>query len=676
MVDREREGYRPRRAYIEPEPSKAEVSSDDSGAADNGYAAGDAYDLSSSRDPSAQPGRNGLGHHDPSAGRQDLPPADRGDGQLPSRRSSFADLDEEDRPPPLYRDESRTAPPPARSGADTAFGGTLFRDERPYGQQPYEVEDAPPLYRGSQPTQPLDRGNEPALPLYRDEPSPGTGGPDGGHATWVRPAMSTPTRRPTTRDDESTTLLPRTPTGSRNTRDWQDSIDDFSDIDEERRRLGPRTRLALLISGVAAVVVVGLAVGYVVFGPGRTSGTTPTPGQPTTTSQPPSSTQPSQSQPAVVLNDDSMINAKDAKLVDDGRTWKVALTQRGTTKDSATAACLGGDPVEGQPAAKLTVLRLLSSSGKKAPGILHEADAFTSVEEAVQAYAVAAKTMGGCLEMGGYIESGWSVSGVGDQSLGLIVGIVKGSSTEYRSMVLSRTGVVINIADVAQTGDPIGVAKVARALAPAINAQCRGAGGACARPVTVKGAPPPVGGDEPGFLAAGDLPPVKNVSSLWVGNDPDVPSPDFLGAQCENVNWARTEANERTARTYLLQEGSDPGFGLDEIILTMKSPKAATSFVKKLKTTVADCPKRKLTATVPKPNAVKGVGASGTEIAGWTAEISQRATGRTNKYRVGAVAVGAKVVYTFLSPKGDYDLTDSQWDAVVVRAGERASQVK
>ena len=183
----------------------------------------------------------------------------------------------------------------------------------------------------------------------------------------------------------------------------------------------------------------------------------------------------------------------------------------------------------------------------------------------------------------------------------------------------------------------------------------------------MKRAPPPVGGDEPGFLAAGDLPPVKGVASLWVGNDPDVPSADFLGCQCENVNWAKTDAEERTARTYLLQEGSDPGFGLDEIILTMKDSKAATSFVKKLRTSVADCRDRKLTATVTKPSTVEGVGASNTQVSGWTATVSQKATGRTNKYRVGAVAVGAKVVYTFLSPKGNYDLTDSQWDGVAVR---------
>ncbi len=50
------------------------------------------------------------------------------------------------------------------------------------------------------------------------------------------------------------------------------------------------------------------------------------------------------------------------------------------------------------------------------------------------------------------------------------------------------------------------------------------------------------------------------------------------------------------ARTYILDEGPDAAFGLDEIILTMKSDEAARKFVANLRTTVEKCPKRKLTA--------------------------------------------------------------------------------
>ena len=693
MVDREPGEYRPRRAYIEPEPTEQEAASadtatpeqDDSRSRGSRYQA-DEHDQRPARGYEVDPRRNGNGYHGT--------PRNGDFGQLPPRRSIFADLDTEDRPRPLYRDESYGpsvrpdfAPPYGLGDQDDDH--QLYRqDDQDDRQQLYRPDDQQTnvhqLYE-QRPYQPQeDEGfddpfaepyaEEVTEPLYRnDQPAWRHAGDD--RTTQLRSTPSEPTRRPRVRDEDATTRLPRTASGSRNTRDWPDSIDDFDDLDDGRPRIGRRTRLALVIAGVAAVVVAGLVVGYLLLQPSKTLTPSPTP-RTTVNTQPSASgaSNPTSQPSAVALSDDWMINAKDAKLIDGKRTWRVAATQHGRTGQSPAPPCLGGDPVQGQPTPQQTVLRMLTASGKNSPEILHEADAYSSLEEATLAYAVAAKTLGGCVEPGGWIESGWSVSGLGDQSVGLIVGIVEGPRTMHHSIVLSQTGLVLNVADVAQSPDAVGVSNVARALAAAINAQCPSSGGKCARSLAVKPGPPPLGGDQPGFLAAGDLPPVKGVTSSWVGNDPDLPSADFLGAQCENVDWAKTPAVERTARTYLLQEGSDPGFGLDEITLKMQSVKAAAGFMDTLKKTVTGCPKRKLTATVPRPNTVKGVGAGGAQINGWTVTVTQKATDRTNKYRLGVVTVGSKVVYSFLSPKGNYDLTDEQWDVVAVRAGERASQ--
>ncbi len=375
---------------------------------------------------------------------------------------------------------------------------------------------------------------------------------------------------------------------------WQDSIDDFSDIDEGRWRVGRRTKLALLIAGVAAVVVVGLAIGRAVL-VGDTPTTSPSTGSSATSA-------PSGVQPAELLNDDAMLNAKDAKRVSSDRTWKVASTQSGTTPESATPACLG-QPAEGQPMSALTMLRLLSANGKEPPGVLHQADAFATPDEAGQAFAVAAKTLGGCPQLGAYVQSGWSVTGLGDQAVGLVVVIGRA----HHSVVLNRTGRVTNVMDVARNGSPVEVAKVANALAAPTAVQCRNSGGACPKKVSVKPAPPPIGGDVPGFLAAGDLPPVAQTASLWVGDVPDVPRAGFAGSQCENVDWAKSPASARTARTYLLDQGPDPAFGLDEIILTMKNDATARKFVANLRTTVEKCPKRKLTASVRSPKSISGL---------------------------------------------------------------------
>ena len=55
-----------------------------------------------------------------------------------------------------------------------------------------------------------------------------------------------------------------------------DDIDEIDDFESEGRRgLGQRTKLALLIGAVAAVVVIGLAIGYAVLGIGAQPGTVP-----------------------------------------------------------------------------------------------------------------------------------------------------------------------------------------------------------------------------------------------------------------------------------------------------------------------------------------------------------------------------------------------------------------
>jgi hypothetical protein len=631
MVDPERGNYRPRRALIEPDSNNDKSAvrefSGSNGASANPYG----------QRAIAEPETNGLAIAEPyrqpaiaepeTNGQPaivepiDASPEDTDSDWVSSRRSIFADL-EDDVAPPLYRDES---PSPTTAGTTASTSDDADTD-------------------------------------------PGFNNTDTGRQTWVRSALAGGVQRPRTRDADATSILPRTSSGSRNTHSWQDSIDDFSDLEEDRSRIDRRLTLGLIIAGVATVVALGVWLIVAAVRADETVAPNPDPtGAPTA---------PASVEPVMLLDDNSMIKAADAKRIDQDRVWKVALNQRGTDEESAQPACLGGDPIEGSPPAAQTILRLVSANGKQPTGLLHEAQAFTSPEEAQQAYVVAAKTLGGCNQVGAYVRSGWNVRGLGDEALGVVVAIKSGAKTTNHSVVLNRTGKVVNVADVAQSGDPAEIGNVASALAVATGVQCRNAGGACPGDVSVKAAPPPVSGDEPGFLAAGDLPPVGNVASLWVGDGPDVPQEEFVGSQCENVTWSKTPANSRTARTYLLEQGADPGFGLDEIVLTMKNEKAASEFVGQLRKTVANCPKRKLTATVPKPASVAGIGASGTKITGWTATVSQKVSNGSLKYRVGAVAAGSKVIYTFLSPKDKLDLTDDQWKGVTVRAGQRATQVK
>ena len=89
--------------------------------------------------------------------------------------------------------------------------------------------------------------------------------------------------------------------------------------------------------------------------------------------------------------------------------------------------------MEGQPIPQQSMLRVLTSSGRNPPAVLQQADAYTSPEEAAQAYAVAAKTLGGCAMTATYIESAAAVTRLGDQSLGLTLRVSEGGGSEYRT---------------------------------------------------------------------------------------------------------------------------------------------------------------------------------------------------------------------------------------------------
>ena len=371
-----------------------------------------------------------------------------------------------------------------------------------------------------------------------------------------------------------------------------------------------------------------------------------------------------------------MMSASQAETIDSKRTWKVALTQRGTSEDSPNhPACLAADATEGAPTPQQTVLRLLSSNGSDAPAALHQATSYPTAEEAAQAYAYAARSLGDCAMTGGWIYEGHLIGGVGDQAVGVTIQVLDGSTTEFRTVVLTRTGRILDVIDVAKPDKAVTAKRVAEVAGAVVDTQCQAAGGACSDEPEAMDGPPPLGGDQPGFLAAGDLPPVGADLTRWAGTTPGDPDPDLLrGSGCETVDWSKVEAESRSHRTYLLSDSSSR-FGLDEVVITTDDAKAATKLAEKVRDDWKDCSKRQLTATVASATDISGPGAKSVDVKGWTTQVSQKADAGTTKYRVGIVAAGPKVAFLFLNPQDKVDVTDDQFDVITLRAGQRASQV-
>jgi hypothetical protein len=521
-------------------------------------------------------------------------------------------------------------------------------------------EDYPkPLYRDE------TRTNGRSSPASRVAPIPELDPPTD---ETLRPLTFTP-RHTRGVDDETTTILPRSRAGQRPTRAPLDAIYDYDE--DEPKRLSQHAKLALLIGAVATVAVIGLLIGYAVLATDNQPQSPPS--VPPTASGNGTTSNAGQGQTgAALLTDATMLSPDQAKVLDRDRTWKVTSTEHNPSEDAPAAACFGGEPLVGLSAPQQKILRVLES-GKKAPVALHEATAYGSVDEAIQAYIIASKALGGCAVTGSYIESGHAVSGVGDQAAGVVV--IDVTKRQAHSVILNRTGRIVNIIDAYQPSKALAITAVAKALGQVNSVQCGPAGGECSGTARLKDGPPPMGGDEPGALAKGDLPPARAKIGPWVPTESEQPKAELKGSQCENVNWTTVPAKSKSWRVYLYPESGKNFLGLDEIVLTTKDAKAASKLVDQIKSDLVRCNNRALTASVSKPDKVTSIGADKIKIAGWTTVVSQKSTDGTAKYRVGIVAAGPKVIYTFLNPNNDYDMTRRQWDTVAVRAGERATQV-
>lgn len=533
-----------------------------------------------------------------------------------------------------------------------------------------------------------DSGGVTRVPPRRGRPSQSDATPAGARVTALAPRRSLVTEaNPSDEPDQperghTQTLAPSAPVWPAATR--PDTIDSYGQTaepiwvgnadgeDEPVRRRRPR--LVLLLGGVAALVAVALAVVYSVIALRGSPAASPDARA--------SSTVPGGSEGGgsaagaeILLTDSRMLGADGARQLDPSRAWTVALTQKGVDANAPEPLCLSAGQPQGTPAPSQLFLRTLVASGTNPPAALHEALAYVTPADATTAFALASGELGSCPTPSSWITSGASVTGLGDQAVALGVSVLDGNTVRNHSLVLSRTGRVLNLLDVATPSGSASLSTLANVLGTVTNAQCKPAAGSCASNTQVTTGPPPAGGDQPGFLATADIPQIRSAPGAWTGTVPG--SPQVVTSQCENVDFTTVAGpKQRQARTYLLDNPGRPSlFGLDEVILTMGSTDGARKFVQTIEHNLATCKDRTLTAGVSPSTPVSDVGAKGTAISGSTVTVTQKVTATNSAtYRVGVSAAGSKVIYTFLPASGKFDFSASDWTALNVRAAQRATQ--
>ena len=155
---------------------------------------------------------------------------------------------------------------------------TTYRPRRAFIEPDTEpakpIQPAGPDHANGKPIPPPVVDEDHPKPLYRDETrtngwySPAAraaAAPEADPPTdeSVPPITFAPRRTRGLDEEETTAILPRSRQGQHRSHTPLDAIHDYDE--DERRPLGRRTKLALLIGGVAVVVVIGLLVGYAVL---------------------------------------------------------------------------------------------------------------------------------------------------------------------------------------------------------------------------------------------------------------------------------------------------------------------------------------------------------------------------------------------------------------------------
>ncbi len=356
-------------------------------------------------------------------------------------------------------------------------------------------------------------------------------------------------------------------------------------------------------------------------------------------------------------------------------SWQIAKTETALTVQSAQVACFS-QPATG-PTPLGTVQRTLSSNTSAKTAALHRIDGYQTQQVAHSAFQAASLDLGMCDQLPLHLVRADAVSGLGDEALSVTVADQEEKATTYHTILVVRTGKVVNTYDVAQNGQAVKAASLADAARASVGQQCSRADGACATAPTVSASAPPAG-DPVGWLGVTDLPRITPGQGSWTTTDPGTVA--ATATQCEGMSLATVSGpRDRQQRTYLLtQDAVAPtSFGLDQLTFDFADADAATRFADKLSDNLAACTKKLATAKVSDKHtfSLEGSKTGVGQVKGTTLLIEQKTGAHSSAfYRVSVVRRESTVIYLMSNPSRTFGFTAQQMQDLAVRAAQRSAE--
>lgn len=313
-------------------------------------------------------------------------------------------------------------------------------------------------------------------------------------------------------------------------------------------------------------------------------------------------------------------------------------------------------------------------TGGNGNSILQTVDSYPNEKAATDAYNERLSKVGNCVDGAALVNGAYTVDGLANTAGALAL---KANSTagQAHTVLVARTGRTVNTFDVV-TKAAVPVTTVADVAAKPLSRQCTE--GNCPGAIAVK-ATLPAPGIPAGWLEPSDLPLLTPGVGKWTAADLKVNTP---GTSCEGMPLDKVAGTTSAGmRTLLLVDdpkaaasATSAGFGVDQVNYVFPNAKAAQSLATTLTRNLSACGTLKLGATVDRSATVRGVGANSTTITGQTWRITRDLGGSKIPYRVAVLSSGNRVTYLFSNPTKTADFSDDDWQAIALRAGQRASQ--
>lgn len=410
---------------------------------------------------------------------------------------------------------------------------------------------------------------------------------------------------------------------------------------------------SFLVAGLA-IAVLALAAGIAGYLTGRAPQPAVTPSvSPSPTDSPTS--------PRVDVED--LLTEADAKAISAGATWATTNTTTTAAEHPARPACFSTEPSGAERLDSLQ--RTLGTTEENQLAVLHQLDAYPSVEAAQAALAERAERMARCDEVPMRIVHAAAVTGLAEETYQISV-VHEGEQAQYHNLLLARAGNILSITDTFSTGDgPVSTGAVVEAMARPLEGLCERVGSCSAGPVEVTAKQvPPV---EPrGWLIPSDLPRIRPGEGRWTAQTPSaLTSP---GNGCEDMTLATVSGPvERAQNTYLVtqDEARPDQFGLDEMVFVFGSNAAAADFAAQLSENLATCGERVLGTEV----SPLGVGDQATAF-----DITREIEGGEIAYQVAVVLRDHRVAYLLATVSENYRFDAGDLGLVAQRASVRLPQ--